>query len=93
MRCYVPTYLFTEPDESRLERMLVDGLTPDICRRLLSSKVLWLLCMHPNDIVKVCIATYTTSLTFDQVLTFWFFIHLIASYLYRFWNPRLRYRI
>lgn len=56
MRGYVPTYLlqFSDAtDDGRIRKMMKDGLPYDLCHRLLQHKVLWLLSMHPQDVLRV----------------------------------------
>lgn len=56
MRGYVPTYLLQFSDATdggRIRRMMKDGLPYDLCHRLLQHKVLWLLSMHPQDVLRV----------------------------------------
>jgi hypothetical protein len=52
----VPTYLlqFSDAtDDGRIRKMMKDGLPYDLCHRLLQHKVLWLLSMHPQDVLRV----------------------------------------
>eukprot|EP01034_Spumella_vulgaris_P037847 gene37847-46702_t len=51
MRGYIPVAIFTMDD--RLDRLLSDGLPSQLCQHVLTEKILWLLCMHTEDIQKV----------------------------------------
>lgn len=51
MRGYIPVNILTLED--RLDTLLSDGLPSSIVQRVLTHKILWLICMHPADLEKV----------------------------------------
>ena len=49
MREFVPLDIY----KTTLQRMIDRGLTPAVAGRIWNTKILWLICMHKEDIKKV----------------------------------------
>ncbi len=56
MRGFIPFNIFTLED--RLDCLLADGVPSVLCQRVLTEQGLWLLCMHSEDLRKVCALLY-----------------------------------